>query len=52
MKIITNAVLAHCTLCYFTINVGIGTYFVYYKYTNCDKKANAKERFYFLNINY
>ena len=32
----------------FTINVRIGTYFVYYKYMNCD----AKERFYFSNKNY
>ena len=31
----------------FTINVGIGTYFVYYKYMNCDKKTGAKEQFYF-----
>ena len=26
----------------FTINVRIGTYFVYYKYMNHDKKTNAK----------
>ena len=36
----------------FVINVGIGTYFIYYKYMNCDKKTGAKERFYFLNNNY
>ena len=23
---------------FFTINVGIGTYFVYYKYANCNKE--------------
>ena len=27
----------------FIINVGIGTYFIYYKHMNCDKKADAKE---------
>ena len=27
----------------FVINVGIGTYFIYYKHMNCDKKADAKE---------
>ena len=31
----------------FTINVGTGTYFVYYKYMNHDKKIGAKEQFYF-----
>ena len=29
----------------FRINVGIGTYFVYYKYMNRDKEAVAKELF-------
>ena len=28
----------------FTINFGIGTYFVYYKYLNCDKQTNRKEK--------
>ena len=32
----------------FTINVGINTYFVYYKNMNCNKEANPKEKFYFL----
>ena len=32
----------------FTINVGIGTYFVYYKYMNSNKKTDRKEKFYFL----
>ena len=32
----------------FTINVGIGTDFVYYKCMNRDKKTGAKEVFYFL----
>ena len=32
----------------FTINIGIGTYFVYYKCMNRDKKTGAKEQFYFL----
>ena len=36
----------------FTINVGIGTYFVHYKYMNHVKKTDAKERFYFSNNNY
>ena len=34
MKININAVLAHCIVLFsmlFTINVGIGAYFVYYK---------------------
>ena len=26
----------------FTISVAIGTYFIYYKYMNCDKKTAAK----------
>ena len=41
---------AHCSLLFsiiFTINVGIGTYFVYYKYMNHDKKTDAKEKFLF-----
>ena len=32
----------------FTINVGIGTYFVYYKYMNRNKETAHKEKFYFL----
>ena len=36
----------------FTINLGIGTYFVYYKYMNYDKKTGAKEQFYFSGSNY
>ena len=36
----------------FTINVGIGTYFVYYKYMNCNKKTDRKGKFYFLGNNY
>ena len=36
----------------FTINVGIGTYFVYYKYMNCNKETDRKENFYFLGNNY
>ena len=34
----------------FTINVGIGTYFVFYRYMNRDNKTCAKEQFYFLGI--
>ena len=26
----------------FTINIGIGAYFVYYKYMNCDKKTTSR----------
>ena len=36
----------------FTINVGIGTYFVYYKYMNRNEETGAKEKFYFLGSNY
>ena len=36
----------------FTINVEIGTYFVYYKYINCNKETDRKEKFYFLDNNY
>ena len=36
----------------FTINVGIDTYFAYYKYMNWDKKIVAKEQFYFSGNNY
>ena len=28
----------------FTINVRIGTYFVYYKYINCNKETDPKEK--------
>ena len=31
----------------FTINVGIGTYFVYYKYMNCNKETDHKQKFLF-----
>ena len=30
-------------LCFFTINIGIATYFIYYKYINHDKKTVSKE---------
>ena len=36
----------------FTVNVGIGTYFVFYKYMNCNKETDHKEKFYFLGNNY
>ena len=36
----------------FTINVGIGTYFVYYKYMNRNKETDHKEKNYFLGNNY
>ena len=36
----------------FTINLGIGTYFVYYKYINCNKEIDGKEKLYFLGKNY
>ena len=47
----------HCTLyivllsIIFTINIRIGTYFVYYKYMNCDKETGAEEKFYILGNN-
>ena len=36
----------------FTINAGIGTYFVYHKYMNCNKETDRKEKFYILGNNY
>ena len=36
----------------FTINVGIGTYFIYYKHMNHNKETGTKEKFYFLGNNY
>ena len=36
----------------FTINVGVGTYFVYYKYMNRNKETDRKEKLYFLGNNY
>ena len=36
----------------FAVNVGTGTYFVYYKYINCDKETGAKEKIYFVGNNY
>ena len=36
----------------FTINVGIGTYLVYYKYMNRNKETDRKENIYFLGNNY
>ena len=39
-----NKCKSSCTICVvliaiiFTICIGIGTYFIYYKYMNCDKK--------------
>ena len=36
----------------FTINLGIGTHFVYYKYMNRNKEIDLKEKFYFLGSNY
>ena len=36
----------------FTINFGIGTYFVHYKYMNRNKETDLKGKFYFLGNNY
>ena len=36
----------------FTINVGIGTYFVHYKYINRNKETDCKGKFYFSGNNY
>ena len=36
----------------FTIIVGIGTYLVYYKYMNCNKETDRKEKIYFLGNNH
>ena len=36
----------------FTINVGIGSYFVYYKFMNRNKETHRKEKNYFLGKNY
>ena len=41
MSIKINVVLAYCKLCFFntfTTNVGIGTYFLYYKCMNRNKE--------------
>ena len=35
-----------------SINVGTGSYFVYYKYMNRNEKTDLKEKFYFLGNNY
>ena len=29
---------------FFIINIGIGTYFVYYKYKNCNQETDRKEK--------
>ena len=44
----------HCVIFKnFTINIGIGTYFIYCKYINPSiKVVNNKERAYFSNNNY
>ena len=46
----------HCTFMLFSIvfaiNVGIVTYFAYYKYMNRKKETDCKEKFYFLGNNY
>ena len=36
----------------FTINIGIGTCFVYYKYMDHNKETDPKEKFHFLGNNY
>ena len=36
----------------FTNNVGIGTYFLYYKYMNRNKETDCKGKFYFLGNDY
>ena len=36
----------------FLINVRIGTYFIYYKYMNCDKETGAKAKRCFLGNSY
>ena len=36
----------------FTINVGVGTYFVYYKYMNLNKETDHKEKLYFSGNKY
>ena len=36
----------------FTINIGICTYFVYYKYMSRNKETDRKEKFYFSDNNY
>ena len=39
-----NVVLAYCTLfsIFFAINIGIGDYFVYYKYMNGNKETTSR----------
>ena len=41
MKIVINVILAYYTL-FFIISVGIGTYFIYYKYMNHNKRNVSK----------
>ena len=36
----------------FTISIGIGTYFVYYKYMNHDKKTGSKYDYVYQTSNY
>ena len=36
----------------FTVKVGIGTYFAYYKYMNRNKETDRKEKFHFSGNNY
>ena len=36
----------------FTVNIGVGTYFVYYKYINYVKKTAVKESFNYQTFDY
>ena len=50
-----NIILAYCTLLFslfFTINVGIGAYFVYYKYMNRNKENVSKYDYVYQAKNY
>ena len=50
MKISINAVLTLCVLLFsivFLINVGIGSYFVYYKSMNRDKESGGEKKNFF-----
>ena len=44
MKMCVN-ILSCTSYAVFTINIGIGIYFVYYKYMNRDQKSIANESF-------
>ena len=51
MKIYINAVNVLFSII-FSINIGIGTYFVYYKYMNCNKESVSKYNYVYQTTHY